>query len=151
MKELCEFATLAAASERLSFFSLGLMPDAHDTVVEKVATIFRELVGDRAERLQAGIPPFDALHAFEQALVADYPADIAPDLAFHLADVHWDAAFLVAAYLFPERFTHEELAAGVGMLLCHAPNYLAAAATLALNPVRDIFEVGVAENPPEQT
>ena len=127
------------------------MPDAHDTVVEKVAMIFRELVGDRAERLQAGKPPFDAIHAFEQALSADYPPNIAPDVAFHLADVHWDAAFLVAAYVFPERFTHEELAAGVGMLLVHAPNHLAAAATLTLNPVRDIFEVGVAERTPEQT
>jgi hypothetical protein len=127
------------------------MPDAHDTVIEKVAAIFRELVGDRADRLRAGRPPFEALHAFEQALVADYPTGIAPDLAFHLADVHWDAAFLVAAYLFPERFTDEELAAGVGMLLHHAPNHLAAAATLTLNPVRDIFEVGVAEDPPERT
>jgi hypothetical protein len=127
------------------------MTDAHDTVVEKVAAIFQELVGDRAERVKAGTPAFEALRAFESALGAEYPPDVAADVAFHLVDLHWDAAFLVTVYLFPERFTPDELVAGAGMLLVHAPNHLAAAATLTYNPIRDIFEVGVPENAPEET
>jgi hypothetical protein len=127
------------------------MPDAHDSVEEKVRAIFKELAGERAERLEGGNPPFEALRAFENALAAEYAPEVAADVAFHLVDWNWDAAFLVAVYLFPERFTPEELLAGAGMLLVNAPNHLAAAATLTLNPVRDIFEVGVPENPPEET
>jgi hypothetical protein len=127
------------------------MPDAHDSVEEKVLAIFREVVGDRAERLLGGKPSFEALRTFENALVADYSPEIAADVAFHLADWNSDAAFLVAVYLFPERFTPEELRAGVDMLLVHAPNHLAAAATLVDHPIEDIFEVGVPQNPPEQT
>ena len=126
------------------------MPDAHDSVQEKVLSIFTELVGDRAERLRGDTPSFAALRAFESALAADYSPQVAADVAQHLVDWNWDAAFLVAVHLFPERFTQEELVAGASMLLHHAPNHLAAAATLTHNPIRDIFEVGVPETPLEQ-
>ena len=127
------------------------MPDAHDSVSEKVGAIFQELAGERAERLRGGTPSFPALRAFEAALAADYPAEVAADVAFHLVDWNWDAAFLVAVHLFPERFTPEELVAGADMVLIHAPNHLAAAATLVSHPIEDIFEVGVPQNPSEET
>jgi hypothetical protein len=127
------------------------MPDAHDSVAEKVLAIFRELVGDRAECLDGSTPSSAARRALETALADDYDPERAADVAFHLIDWNWDAAFLVAVHLFPERFTAEELAAGAGMVLLHAPNHLAAAATLIHHPVQDVFKVGVAENSPEET
>jgi hypothetical protein len=45
----------------------------------------------------------------------------------HLSDWNYDAAFIVALHLFPERFTDEDIEAGVGMFLCHAPNHIRAA------------------------
>src|ERR1700722_9653761 len=127
------------------------MPDAHDTVREKVFAIFTELVGDRADRVRGNPPSFAALRAFESALAADYSPQVAADVAFHLTDWNWDAAFLVAVHLFPERFTPEELVMGTDMLLLHAPNHLAAAATLVGNPIQDIFEVGVLDSPRAET
>ena len=44
-----------------------------------------------------------------------------------------------------------ELVAGADLLLVHAPNHLAAAATLVGHPIEDIFEVGVPQQPPEET
>src|SRR5436305_8158574 len=127
------------------------MPDAHDSVEEKVHAIFTELVGDRAKRLKGDTPSFAALRAFESALAADYPPEVAADVAFHLVDWNWDAAFLVAVHLFPERFTAEELVDGADKVLIHAPNHLAAAATLVSHPIEDIFEVGVPRSAREET
>lgn len=127
------------------------MSDAHDSVEEKVIAIFRELVGNRAERLDGAKPSHEARRAFESALAVDYPPEVAADTAFHLTDWNWDAAFLVAVHLFPDRFTPEELVAGADLLLVHAPNHLAAAATLVGHPIEDIFEVGVPQQPPEET
>ena len=127
------------------------MPDAHDTVREKVFAIFTELVGDRADRVRGNPPSFAALRAFESALAADYSPQVAADVAFHLTDWNWDAAFLVAVHLFPERFTPEELVMGTDMLLLHAPNHLAAAATLVGHRIQDIFEVGVLDSPRAET
>ena len=56
--------------------------------------------------------------------------DGAHDIAFHMADWNSDAAFVVAVHLFPERFTPEEIAAGVGLFLVHAPNHIRAACGL---------------------
>jgi hypothetical protein len=64
-----------------------------------------------------------------RALVANY-GDKALDIAFHMADWNSNAAFVVAVHLFPERFTPEEIEAGIGMFLTHAPNHIRAACGL---------------------
>jgi hypothetical protein len=127
------------------------MPDAYDSLRKKVIAIFRDLVGERADRLYGSKPLDDARRALENALAADYSPEVAADVGFHLADWNWEAAFLVAVCLFPERFTPEELSVGADMVLIHAPNHLAAAATLVDHPIEDVFEVGVPQNPAEET
>jgi hypothetical protein len=67
------------------------------------------------------------MSAIAAAFAEDYGDVIAADVGFHMADWNSDAAFIVAIHLFPERFTKEEIAAGVGMFLTHAPNHIRAA------------------------
>ena len=119
--------------------------NAIDSVRQKVLALFSDLAGVRTTRL--GEPGAgETRETLATALSADYPPDKARELAFHLADWHTDAAFILAVHLFPERFTAEELCAGAAMLLVHVPNHLAAAAKLSGNPVSDIFEVGIFED-----
>jgi hypothetical protein len=115
------------------------MPDIHDTARQKVKAIFSELAGDRASNLFAAVPPSTDTLA---SAFADLGEQRAKDIAFHLTDWSEDAAFLVAVHLFPERFTPAEVEAGIGLLIVHAPNHLAAAAKLAGHPIQDVFEVG---------
>jgi hypothetical protein len=127
------------------------MPDPLETVDEKVVQLFRELSGNRANALQTPEPPSVAV--IVDALSVDHEPDVSRDIAFHLCDWAWDAAFLVALHLYPERFTRDEIEAGIGLLIIHAPNHLAAAAKLAGSPVQDIFEVGALDGddaPPER-
>jgi hypothetical protein len=119
----------------------------------KVAAIFRELVGERASRLDGSHFNHDAV-AIIAAALSPSPDDRASpddcraqDIAFHLSDWASDAAFIVATQLFPERFTAAEIADGVGSFLIHAPNHVAAAAALAGHPIDDIFEVGALRGP----
>jgi hypothetical protein len=116
------------------------MADVHDSVEQKVKVIFHELVGERADRLFAAIPP--ATDDIAHAVGIDIRDDIARDVAFHMSDWTSDAAFLLAVHLFPERFTREEIEAGIGLFLIHAPNHVAAAAKLFGHPISDVFEVG---------
>jgi hypothetical protein len=121
------------------------MSNAHDSLEKKVLALFTELAGDRTVRL--GEPAAEETrNRLASALAADYPPDIAHEIAFHLVDWHTDAAFMMAVHLFPERFTAEELVAGSDMLLIHAPNHLAAAAKLAGHPIQDVFDVGVCDD-----
>lgn len=106
------------------------MRDAIDRVQRKVLEIFTELAGDRAGRLDGSIVSSAAREAVEKALVADYGPDKATKIAFHMVDWNWDAAFVVALHLFPERFTNDEIDAGIGMFLMHAPNHIRAACQL---------------------
>ena len=102
--------------------------------------LFAERFGPEAARLDA---PIDA--RFHAAVAAAYPelaVERAYDVAFHLSDWRADAAFLLALSLEPGRFTPAEVRAGLEAFLIHAPNHVAAAATLAGWPVSDIFEVG---------
>jgi hypothetical protein len=94
-----------------------------------VAAIFAELVGERAKRLDGSVIAEPAMSALEGALVEQYD-EKAHDIAFHMADWNSDAAFMVAVHLFPDRFTPEEIAAGVGLFLVHAPNHIRAACGL---------------------
>lgn len=123
------------------------MADIHDKLRQKVNGIFAELAGDSLPRLQGPGAAFEAMEAIASALKEEsgYREQTAQEIGFHLADWNSEAAFLVAIYLFPERFTKQEIEEGVTGFLIHAPNHIAAAAKLIGYPIRDIFEVGVAE------
>ena len=106
------------------------MRDAIDTVGSKVAAIFTELAGDRAARLDGSVVAEPAMSTIASALTEEYGGK-AEEIAFHMADWNSDAAFIVAVHLFPERFTPDEIAAGIGLFLCHAPNHVRAACGLS--------------------
>jgi glutathione synthase/RimK-type ligase-like ATP-grasp enzyme len=108
---------------------LGMHRIAIETVRQKVAAIYTELVGERAQRLDGSVIAEPAMSAIGSALSEDYD-EKAHDIAFHMADWNADAAFVVAVHLFPERFTPDEIAAGVGLFLVHAPNHIRAACSL---------------------
>jgi hypothetical protein len=121
----------------------------------KVAAIFRELVDDRAGRLESSHYNDDSVAAIARALSASpenraLPEGVrARDIAFHLSDWASNAAFIVATQIFPERFTAAEIVHGVEGFLIHAPNHVAAAAALYGYPIEDIFEVGALRGPSE--
>ena len=113
--------------------------DAHDSVTKKVQELFIELVGARAESLKGNVPARKVNDIVGLALSEDSDPLVADQLAFHLVDWNSDAAFIVAVLLFPERFTKEELQAGVDMFLCHVPAHVMAAARLGGHEAKDIF------------
>ena len=117
------------------------MGNDFNSVTAKVLAIFREIAPGRADRLEPSRPAAEAMEKLAEGLVANNQAEVAADVAFHLADWNWDAAFLVAVHLFPERFTADEVSAGVRLLMEHAPNHLAAAALLAGHPIVDAIRV----------
>jgi hypothetical protein len=78
------------------------------------------------------VPAEPATSVIASALANEYGPK-AKAIAFHMADWNSDAAFVVAVHLFPERFTAEEIAAGVRMFLIHAPNHIRAACVLTGN------------------
>ena len=112
--------------------------DAHHAVRAKVATIFSELAGKRANLPSQGLP---MIQTMLPVLTSEFSAETAYDIGFHLSDWIEDAAFLVALHLFPERFTREEIDSGIRGALYHIPNHTAAAAALYGVPVEDIFGV----------
>ena len=109
-----------------------------DSVRKKVDTIFRELAGDRAERLDGCVVAANAMSAITAAFADEAPS-IAADIGFHMADWNSDAAFVVALHLFPERFSPSEVRDGVGLFLCHAPNHIREACRLTGHYVWDSF------------
>jgi hypothetical protein len=114
------------------------MADPHDSFREKVSAIFTELVGpERAARLRPDVP-FPITSVVVDALGYD-DAVLGDQIATHVTDWQADAAFLVALHLFPERFTPEEISAGVQALLLHAPAHVIAAARLSGYSTEDIF------------
>lgn len=119
------------------------MTDSTPSVREKVATIFRELAGERASALDAASFPARIASTIAAALAAEGTGGNeilhADEIAFHLTDWSSEAAFLVALHLFPERFTPEEIREGVEGFLLHAPHHIIAAARLAGHPTDDIF------------
>ena len=82
---------------------------------DNVFEIFRELVGDKADKLRGSFYPTCANAKITNALIEDYPN--LKDDAFAETDsigmdlVCWqrNAAFTVALVLFPEKFTDEEV------------------------------------------
>ncbi|MBL8992220.1 MAG: hypothetical protein JNM63_02695 [Spirochaetia bacterium] len=113
--------------------------DEFDSVKGKVNTIFRELIGERADALLGNKPARNANDILGQALAADVDELHADEMAFHLVDWNSDAAFLVAFMLFPERFTSDELRAAVNMFLVHVPAHVLAAARIGGYEAKDIF------------
>jgi hypothetical protein len=107
------------------------MKSAHDSVREKVSAIFTELAGSRARQLDGFTDSESVRSVIVGALRGHYPEAAASEIAFHLNDWNYDAAFLVALHLFPERFTPEEIRAAIGPLLAHVPDHVAMAAKLA--------------------
>jgi len=106
------------------------MSNPHDRVSDKVLAIFRELAGERARRLDGGRVASQAMDAIGDALTEQYGTVKAQEIAFHMADWNCDAAFIVAVHLFPERFTPDEIKAGLGLFLVHAPNHIREACRL---------------------
>lgn len=114
------------------------MPDQ-----DKVIAIFRELVGDRASRLEGSFYPADVNSRITESL-CDAKNENEPlrkdSIGFHLVDWQRDAAFIVALTLFPERFTNEEIRDEVDSFLWHVPAHIIEAARLAGYPVENIFK-----------
>jgi hypothetical protein len=106
------------------------MKDPIETVGQKVSALFAELVGDRSRRLDGSVVAEPAMSLIGAALAEEYGELKAAEIGFHLADWNSDAAFIVAVHLFPERFTPEEIAAGIGLFLVHAPNHIREACRL---------------------
>ena len=119
-----------------------LMSSPQNDLGAKVVSIFRELVGDRAELLATLQGPAEARAKIKQTMCREYPERTADDIGFHLVDWNGNAAFLVALYLFPERFSPDEVREGIINTLVHAPNHMAAAAKLVGHPISDVFELG---------
>ena len=114
--------------------------NAYDSLKEKVFKIFMEAFGDRAALFKGGVPARQANDALSAALSEDHDPLTADEIAFHMVDWETDAAFVVALLLFPERFTKEELQAGIDMFLIHVPAHVMAAARLAGHEPEDIFK-----------
>jgi hypothetical protein len=106
------------------------MDDAEDAVTRKVLVAFSEIVGDRSRRLDPTVVATHAMDTIREAFLAKYGIEKADDIAFHMADWNWDAAFIVALHLFPERFASQEIEEGVRRFLVHAPNHIRAACKL---------------------
>jgi hypothetical protein len=112
---------------------------------DKVIQIFRELVGDRANKLVASHYPADINSRITVALTED-GAGLTDDqvlqrdgIGFHLVDWQSDAAFIVALVLFPERFTNQEIREGVDSFLVHVPAHILEAARLGGYQTENIF------------
>jgi hypothetical protein len=106
------------------------MGDPNNLVTEKVSAIFRELAGSRERELDGSVESIQTKKAIAAALAQSYNADTAGKVALHMSDWNSDAAFIVALHLFPERFTPEEIKAGIGLFLVHAPNHIREACRL---------------------
>jgi len=114
-------------------------PNPIDSVHKKVAAIFRELVGDQARELNGSMLSPRTKDAIAAALAERYGDDTATKVALHMSDWNSDAAFVVALHLFPERFTPDEIEAGIGMFLIHAPNHIREACRLTNTYVWENF------------
>lgn len=104
-------------------------------VRETVAAIFRAMEPSRSGELQVHVP--QASKRLARALARDYGRRKAWEIAFHLTDWNYDAAFIVALILFPERFALDEIRDGFLRFIVHVPAHLAAAAKLADWPVEN--------------
>ena len=106
---------------------------------EKMLAIFREIVGERSERLKGGKSLADSIERIASGLRKENIQQ-SQDIGFHLMDWQAEAAFLVAVALYPERFTDEEIQDGVEGVLIHAPHHILEAARQAGYEPQNIFD-----------
>jgi hypothetical protein len=122
---------------------------------EKVAAIFRELAGEKSQRLDGTRYLADVNSRITAALAGrteDETEILNHDqIGFHLIDWQAEAAFIVALSLFPERFTDEEIRDGVEAFLIHAPSHVVEAARLAGFASDTFAEEKKEPNQPPQT
>ena len=116
------------------------MSDPDDAFRAKVDALFREIAGEEAAASLRATVPSRVMDVIAHAIGSDYRPEVAAEIGFHLGDWQADAAFIVALHLFPERFTAEEIDAGVRALLVHVPAHVIAAAKLGGYSTEDIFE-----------
>jgi hypothetical protein len=111
---------------------------------DKVTAIFRELAGEKAERLDGALYLADVNSRITAALTKEGAEEAAilhtDKIGFHLVDWQAEAAFIVALSLYPERFTDEEIQEGVEAFLFHAPAHVVEAARLAGFPIDTFAE-----------
>jgi hypothetical protein len=112
-----------------------MQDDAYDRVSRKVEAIFTELAGVRELQVRGSLRGGAVHSAIASALAVDMTDEAAGNIAFHMVDWSSDAAFVVALHLFPERFTPDEIEAGVGLFLAHAPAHINAAANMMGYPI----------------
>lgn len=120
-----------------------------DTLNKKVLSIFAEMVGERASRLDGCVIAEPAMSTIGVAFATEYDQVTAHDIGFHMADWNSDAAFMVAVHLFPEKFTAEEIREGVEAFLCHAPNHIREACRITGQYVWENFPEADSTGPPE--
>ena len=116
------------------------MSDPDDAFRAKVDAIFREIAGEEAAASLRATGPSRVMDIIAHAIGSDHQPEVAAEIGFHLGDWQADAAFIVALHLYPERFTPEEIDAGVRALLVHVPAHVIAAAKLGGYSTEDIFE-----------
>ena len=116
------------------------------SIDSKVVKLFKNLAGENASILKPNVFPYLVRDKIAKVLKKEYGEKKAYDIAFHLVDWNSNAAFMVALYLFPEKFSKKEIEEGVMNLIFHAPDHIAAAAKLYGHPIEDTFEVGVFDN-----
>ena len=115
------------------------MSERAASIHDKVLDIFAGLVGERARHLDGSVMATPAMDAITAALAPGHGIEKANDIGFHMADWNSDAAFIVALHLFPERFTPEEIAEGIGLFLVHTPNHIREACRLTGSYVWESF------------
>jgi hypothetical protein len=117
-----------------------------DSLTNKIQSLFKAVAGDAASSLDSGTFPKQIRKRIAKVLSQEYSEEVADKIAFHLVDWNGDAAFLVALYLWPEKFTDEDISKGIYRLIPHVPDHLAAAAKLFGLPVTDVFEMGAIDD-----
>jgi|CXWL01.1.fsa_nt_gi hypothetical protein len=127
---------------------VGAVRDSFRRGSDKKTHELLAFAGERRKNLHPTHHARDVIATIERAIRKEY-GDKAIDIAFHLSDWNYDAAFIVAVHLYPERFTAKEIREGVFGVIVHAPDHLAAAGALGGYPVKDIFEVGFKVPPDE--
>jgi hypothetical protein len=92
--------------------------DPNRAAFDKTAQIFQELCQESCRRLDPTIPAgMDAKMALVERISRIFAERFGPEraqeFALHVVGFPSDVAFVTALFLFPERFTDEEVAAGI--------------------------------------
>ena len=121
---------------------------------DKVIAIFRELVGERASKLDGSYFPADIISHIREAL-ADGDTREAnilrkDSIGFHLVEWQRSAAFIVALVLFPEKFTNEEIRVEVDSFLLDVPAHVLEASRLGGYQTKNIFNDEESKNTSDQ-